>query len=84
MRKMTLSENGSSGGFPSFLQVAILLAMALFGEHPSAVQWFGVAIVVAGLLLLETPVDLTKRLLGAFCSDRPAYGPTRYLTAKMS
>jgi drug/metabolite transporter (DMT)-like permease len=51
---------------------AILLAMVLFGERLSAVQWFGVAGVVAGLLLLETPIDVANRLLGAFRSDRPA------------
>ena len=39
---------------------AILLAMVLFGERLSAVQWFGVVAVVVGLLLLETPVNATK------------------------
>lgn len=44
---------------------AILLAVALFGERLAAVQWFGVAVVVAGLLLLEIPAKQTSRLLGA-------------------
>jgi drug/metabolite transporter (DMT)-like permease len=48
---------------------AILLAMVLFGEHLSAIQWFGVAVVVAGLLLLEMPTNATERLLGAFRGD---------------
>ena len=50
----------------------ILLAMALFGERLSAVQWFGVAVVVSGLLLLEAPLDTVNRMLGAFRGDRPA------------
>ena len=48
---------------------AILLAMVLFGERLSALQWFGVAVVVAGLLLLETPVDATNRFVGALRGD---------------
>jgi drug/metabolite transporter (DMT)-like permease len=47
----------------------ILLAMLLFGERLSAVQWSGVAIVVAGLLLLETPMDAANRLLSIVRSD---------------
>jgi len=43
----------------------ILLAMALFGERLSAVQWLGVAVVVAGLLLLEMPANAVKRLTSA-------------------
>jgi drug/metabolite transporter (DMT)-like permease len=39
----------------------ILLAMVLFGEHLSAVQWFGVVVVVIGLLLLETPLTAANR-----------------------
>ena len=41
----------------------ILLAIVLFDESLSAVQWFGVVVVVAGLLLLETPVNAINRLL---------------------
>jgi len=41
----------------------ILLAMALFGERLSAIQWLGVFVVVAGLLLLETPANVANRLL---------------------
>ena len=52
--------------------ITILLAMALFGERLSAVQWCGVAIVVAGLLLLETPVEAANRVLGTLRGDRPA------------
>jgi drug/metabolite transporter (DMT)-like permease len=48
---------------------AILLAMVLFGERLSAVQWFGVVAVVVGLLLLETPVNATSRLLRVFRGD---------------
>jgi drug/metabolite transporter (DMT)-like permease len=33
----------------------IFMAMALFGERLSAIQWLGVFVVVGGLLLLETP-----------------------------
>lgn len=47
----------------------ILLAMLLFAERLSAVQWFGITVVVAGLLLLETPTDATNRFFGAFRSD---------------
>ena len=43
---------------------AILIAMALFGERLAALQWFGVAVVLAGLLLLEIPLDQANRLLG--------------------
>jgi drug/metabolite transporter (DMT)-like permease len=43
---------------------AILLAMALFGERLAALQWLGVAVVVAGLLLLEVPTNHTNHLLG--------------------
>jgi len=43
---------------------AILIAMALFGERLATLQWFGVAVVLAGLLLLEIPPDQTNRLLG--------------------
>lgn len=50
----------------------ILLAMLLFGERLSAVQWSGVAIVVAGLLLLETPMDAANRLLSIVRSDSRA------------
>jgi drug/metabolite transporter (DMT)-like permease len=42
---------------------AILLAMVLFGEHLTFLQWTGVAIVVLGLLLLETPKKNVNRLL---------------------
>lgn len=42
---------------------AILLAMILFGERLTILQWTGVAIVVLGLLLLETPMRNVKRLL---------------------
>lgn len=42
--------------------LAILLAMALFGERLSLPQWLGVAIVVAGLLLLELPPKEVERL----------------------
>jgi drug/metabolite transporter (DMT)-like permease len=49
--------------------ITILLAMALFGERLSAVQWFGVAVVVAGLLM---PAEASSRLLGALRGDRPA------------
>lgn len=50
----------------------ILLAMALFAERLSAVQWFGVAVVVGGLLLLETPLGTVNRMLGILRGDRPA------------
>src|SRR5262245_19978513 len=50
----------------------ILLAMALFAERLSAVQWFGVAVVVGGLLLLETPLGTVNRMLGVLRGDRPA------------
>src|SRR5262245_22683228 len=50
----------------------ILLAMLLFSEHLSAVQWFGVAVVVSGLLLLETPLGTVNRMLGVVRGDRPA------------
>jgi drug/metabolite transporter (DMT)-like permease len=43
--------------------------MLLFGERLSAVQWSGVAIVVAGLLLLEIPMDAANRLLSIVRSD---------------
>jgi drug/metabolite transporter (DMT)-like permease len=49
--------------------LGILLAMLLFGERLSAVQWLGVAIVVAGLLLLETPIDAANRFRGAIRND---------------
>jgi drug/metabolite transporter (DMT)-like permease len=52
--------------------LGILLAMLLFGERLSAVQWSGVAIVVAGLLLLETPMDAANRLLSIVRSDSRA------------
>ncbi|WP_119273820.1 EamA family transporter [Taklimakanibacter deserti] len=42
---------------------AIFLAMALFGERLAVLQWVGVAIVVAGLLLLEAPIKNVKSLL---------------------
>jgi len=50
----------------------ILLAMALFGEWLSTVQWLGVAVVVAGLLLLEMPANAVNRLTGAVGADPPA------------
>jgi len=50
----------------------ILMAMALFGESLSAVQWLGVAVVVAGLLLLEMPANAVNRLTGAVGADPPA------------
>ena len=43
---------------------AILIAMALFGERLAALQWFGVAAVLAGLLALEIPADQASRLFG--------------------
>ena len=43
---------------------AILIAMALFGERLAALQWVGVVIVLAGLLMLEIPPEQTNRLLG--------------------
>ena len=43
--------------------ITILLAMALFGERLSAIQWLGAFVVVAGLLLLETPANVANRLL---------------------
>jgi drug/metabolite transporter (DMT)-like permease len=43
--------------------LAILLAMALFGERLTAIQWAGVALVVLGLVLLESPVKDLRRLL---------------------
>jgi drug/metabolite transporter (DMT)-like permease len=46
--------------------LGILVAMLLFGERLSAVQWIGVAVVVAGLLLLEIPMDTANRFFGAF------------------
>jgi drug/metabolite transporter (DMT)-like permease len=60
--------------------ITILLAMALFGERLSAVQWFGVAVVVAGLLLLETSIEATNRFLGAFRGDRSTLA--RYKTKR--
>lgn len=48
----------------------ILLAMALFGERLSAVQWVGVAVVVAGLLLLEMPANAANRLSAFARGDR--------------
>jgi drug/metabolite transporter (DMT)-like permease len=43
---------------------AILLAMALFGERLAALQWLGVVLVLAGILMLEIPPEQTNRLLG--------------------
>jgi drug/metabolite transporter (DMT)-like permease len=43
---------------------AILLAMALFGEHLGMLQWIGVATVMLGLGLLELPPNTIVRLLG--------------------
>ncbi len=40
----------------------ILLAMFLFGDRLTSVQWTGVAVVVVGLLLLEIPVRNIDRL----------------------
>ena len=40
---------------------AIFLAAYLFGEHLTLMQWGGVALVVAGLLIMETPKDFFKR-----------------------
>jgi len=47
--------------------ITILLAMALFGERLSPLQWFGVTIVVAGLLLLEAP---SRRPIGVSTGHR--------------
>ena len=52
--------------------LTILLAMALFGEQLSILQWIGVAVVVAGLLLLEMPAEAAGRVLGALRGDRVA------------
>jgi drug/metabolite transporter (DMT)-like permease len=50
--------------------LAILLAMVLFGESLTILQWVGVAIVIAGLLLLETPIKSIKRLLAVMNIER--------------
>jgi drug/metabolite transporter (DMT)-like permease len=50
----------------------ILLAMALFDERLSAIQWLGVFVVVAGLLLLEAPAHAVNRLVGFARADRRA------------
>lgn len=52
--------------------LAIFIAMALFGERLTAVQWLGVVIVVAGLLLLEVPTKQVNRLLQLVRSEPPA------------
>lgn len=44
--------------------LGILFAMALFGERLDLVQWLGVAIVLAGLALLELPPGAIQRTLG--------------------
>lgn len=41
----------------------ILIAMALFDEHLTGLQWIGVSIVVLGLALLEVPPGSISRLL---------------------
>jgi drug/metabolite transporter (DMT)-like permease len=52
--------------------LAIFIAMALFDERLTAVQWLGVVIVVAGLLLLEVPAKQINRLFGRVRSEPPA------------
>ena len=52
--------------------LAIFIAMALFGERLTAIQWLGVAIVVAGLLLLEVPAKQVNRVFRPFRSEPPA------------
>jgi drug/metabolite transporter (DMT)-like permease len=42
----------------------ILIAMALFDESLTVLQWIGVTIVLLGLVLLEVPQGLINRLLG--------------------
>jgi drug/metabolite transporter (DMT)-like permease len=44
--------------------LGILLAMALFGEQLDLLQWLGVAIVLAGLALLELPPGAIQRMIG--------------------
>ena len=44
--------------------IAIFLAMALFDEQLSGLQWLGVAIVLLGLALLELPATFVTRMLG--------------------
>jgi drug/metabolite transporter (DMT)-like permease len=44
--------------------LGILLAMVLFGESLDLLQWLGVAIVLAGLALLELPPDAIRKAIG--------------------
>ncbi len=44
--------------------IAIFLAMALFGEQLSWLQWLGVGIVLLGLALLELPPAFVSKMLG--------------------
>jgi drug/metabolite transporter (DMT)-like permease len=52
--------------------LAIFIAMALFGERLTAVQWLGVVTVVAGLLLLEVPAKQINRLFRLVRSEPSA------------
>jgi drug/metabolite transporter (DMT)-like permease len=44
--------------------IAILLAMALFHQYLSSLQWLGVGIVLFGLALLELPPAVIGKILG--------------------
>jgi drug/metabolite transporter (DMT)-like permease len=52
--------------------IAIFLAMAMFGERLTVLQWTGVALVVVGLLLLEAPIKDVKRLLAMTIERSPS------------